>query len=81
MFIESGGKEYFFFFDGAYLSDVKVKNEQIYKERCELYLQRVMEGFNVSIIAMGVINVGKIYFMFGIDSDLGIVFCFIRNFY
>lgn len=81
MLIESGGKEHSFSFDGAYSSDAKVKNEQIYKERCEPFLQRAMEGFNVSIIAMGATNAGKTYLMSGTDSDPGIAPCFIRNLY
>lgn len=81
MLVESGGKEHSFSFDGVYSSDVKVKNEQIYKERCEPLLQRALEGFNVSIIGLGATSAGKTYLMSGTESDPGIAPCFIRNLY
>lgn len=77
--IESGGKDQSFSLDGAYSTDVK--NEQIYKERCEAYLQRALEGFNVSIITLGATNAGKTYLMSGTEGDPGIAPCFIRNLY
>ncbi|XP_062568662.1 chromosome-associated kinesin KIF4A-like [Saccostrea cucullata] len=79
LLIESGGKEHSFSFDGAYANDVR--NEQIYKERCEPILQRALEGFNVSIIALGSTNAGKTYLMSGTEGDPGIAPCFIRNLY
>ncbi|KAJ8298132.1 hypothetical protein KUTeg_024663 [Tegillarca granosa] len=71
--VESGGKEQSFSLDGAYSGEVK--NEQIYKEKCDSMLQRAMEGYNVTIMAFGATGSGKSYLMTGTEADPGIAPC------
>ncbi|XP_021379477.1 kinesin-II 85 kDa subunit-like, partial [Mizuhopecten yessoensis] len=75
--VETGGKEQSFSFDGAYGSDVK--NDQIFKEKCEPVLQRALEGYNVTFMAFGMTGSGKSYLMNGTDSEPGIAPSVIRR--
>ncbi|XP_060080891.1 chromosome-associated kinesin KIF4B-like [Ylistrum balloti] len=68
--VETGGKEQSFSCDGAYSSDVK--NDQIFREKCESLLQRAMEGYNVTLMSFGAAGSGKSYLMNGTDSEPGI---------
>ncbi|XP_067946221.1 chromosome-associated kinesin KIF4A-like [Watersipora subatra] len=72
-----GGVESSFTFDGIYDADSKTR--VAYKEKCEPLLHRVVEGTNVSIVAMGVTGSGKSHFLSGAKEDPGIGQCIING--
>ncbi|XP_076468028.1 kinesin-like protein KIF3A isoform X2 [Babylonia areolata] len=68
--VEAAGKEQTYSLDGAYGPDAK--NGQIYQEKCDTFIQRALEGYNVTIMAFGATGSGKSYLMNGNDQDNGI---------
>lgn len=68
--VEAAGKEQTFSLDGAYGPDAK--NSQIYQEKCDSFVQRALEGYNVTIMAFGATGSGKSYLMNGSEQDSGI---------
>ncbi|KAL8593853.1 hypothetical protein ACOMHN_018065 [Nucella lapillus] len=68
--VEAAGKEQTYSLDGAYGPDAK--NGQIYQEKCDTFVQRALEGYNVTIMAFGATGSGKSYLMNGSDQDTGI---------
>ncbi|XP_052792846.1 chromosome-associated kinesin KIF4-like [Mya arenaria] len=72
-----GGKEQSFSFDGAYPPEYT--NSQIYKERCETLAQRALEGYNVTMLALGGPSSGKSMLMSGTEEDPGIIPQFTRS--
>ena len=77
--LEVGGKEQSFGFDGVYSGDVR--NEQIFKDRCESMLQRATEGYNSTIMTMGATGAGKSYLMSGSEDNPGIAPQMIKRLY
>ncbi|WAQ99437.1 KIF4B-like protein [Mya arenaria] len=70
-----GGKEQSFSFDGAYPPEYT----NIYKERCETLAQRALEGYNVTMLALGGPSSGKSMLMSGTEEDPGIIPQFTRS--
>ncbi|XP_076117054.1 kinesin-II 85 kDa subunit-like [Mytilus galloprovincialis] len=77
--LELGGKEQSFGFDGAYSGEVR--NEQIFKEKCETMLQRTTEGYNSTIMTFGATGAGKSHLMSGTDDNPGIAPQMIKRLY
>lgn len=72
-----GGVESTYSFDGVYGPDVKTRT--LFKEKCEPLLHRVVEGTNVSIVALGITGSGKSYLMNGRNEEPGIAPCMING--
>jgi len=68
-----GGKEHNYVFDHSYSPDVRTSD--IYAESCESLLQRALNGYNITIAAMGATGSGKSYIMSGTEHDPGIIPC------
>ncbi|CAD5113599.1 DgyrCDS2760 [Dimorphilus gyrociliatus] len=65
------GKDQTFSFDKVYGADVK--NTQIFREECDSLAQRLLNGYNISLLAVGATGSGKSHLMNGTELDQGII--------